>query len=1154
MNLLPPRIKGPLSECSTRIRVESQFPGADVEVVDVGTATVVATGTASSATQDFTVTATLVPGHRVAARQTLGTDASGLSAESVELQSRPEPVGPVAFATPLFQCGRCLWLEGLVPGARVEIRDASGPLGSGEAPFGIARVHLGGSISSGSAPVTARQEACGVGGPDTDAPAILPLPAEPGARQRLPAPTLESPLLECSHKVGVGDVFPGATVELKRSSGPDLQACFDLPALRFGVNPPLVLAETVQARQRFPQCEVDGEWSPPEVVELLEPVPPPTVKEPLCAGGTTITLCGLKAGARVRITIAPHHHHGGIPLGGDVYEAIAPDDGCFDFALATPGLPGGGAVYATQELCSKESEPSNVVHVHETPEKLPTPDIPGPLFECATVVHVESLHPGTRVYVVSAALGEIGDQQVYADEADVTVAPLLQAGDQITAYAIGCGLRSDSSVPEPVRDLERLQPPRVAEPLYSCSDAVEVVDVVPGAWVDIFVDGVWAGRAKAGSDEVEVPVQVGELEVGDTVTARQTLCGRQSELSQGVTVVLFDGRWVRIGGDDKSEILAVHVGLLPTGQIVIFAGDQYTNDSQPIDNTRLMDSEPPYDVRSITGLPSSANLFCSGHCQLADGTILVASGTKSRPNPEGGHGKHWFGLRDCVRFEGEPEGSEAWVPQGPLSTARPGDVRSGWSTEDTGGRWYPTLITLPDGRALALGGHPLEGDQRHTNTSLELFAPATGTWSLVGSSDYPNIPGAGEVPDRDNHSEYPRMHVLPEGTVFVASNMQDGDVHKWTPDTDPSAWTRVDGPPPGYSGNPQPYTTVLLPLSHLDEHRARILICGRTTAYTIEPEGDSPAAMGSWTATGGRSLNDYPSTSVDNPARIYPLATLLPTGEVLVSGGTTNGRDANALKKPEIYTPSTNSWRTVHAEADRVRNYHSTALLVPSGAVWHSGSNFDCEPGTSSQDRTVELFEPWYFCEHRPALVGATQRVCQGDELRVETPDAHRIEKVVLVRCGTFTHAFNPDQRLVDVSFRRSRERYNLLIASLPLNPAILIVGWYLLFVLDHHGVPSRGRFVQVCHGGGSSGSGSGSGSGLTIDREWLIELLELLRWLRIAPEEWRWLQRALERQEEWSARFGPIEGRLEELEKLLRTAEQRWREIEARVRKLEKG
>jgi hypothetical protein len=110
----------------------------------------------------------------------------------------------------------------------------------------------------------------------------------------------------------------------------------------------------------------------------------------------------------------------------------------------------------------------------------------------------------------------------------------------------------------------------------------------------------------------------------------------------------------------------------------------------------------------------------------------------------------------------------------------------------------------------------------------------------------------------------------------------------------------------------------------------------------------------------------------------------------------------------------------------------------------------------------VEVFEPWYFCHDRPVLRGATSRVPHGGSLYLETPDADRIEKVVLVRCGSFTHAFNPDQRLVEVPFRRSKDSRDVLIATLPTNPAILIVGYYLAFVIDDAGVPSEGHFVQV--------------------------------------------------------------------------------------------
>ena len=147
----------------------------------------------------------------------------------------------------------------------------------------------------------------------------------------------------------------------------------------------------------------------------------------------------------------------------------------------------------------------------------------------------------------------------------------------------------------------------------------------------------------------------------------------------------------------------------------------------------------------------------------------------------------------------------------------------------------------------------------------------------------------------------------------------------------------------------------------------------------------------------------------------------------------------------------------------RVRNYHSTALLMPNGAVWHSGSNRDCVPGPEGKDRTVEIYEPWYFCGPRPVIAGVTSRVCAGEKINIETPNPKQIDEVVMVRCGSFTHAFNPDQRLVSVPFERSPKTGNLLIATLPNNSAVLVPGYYLLFILTVDHVPSEGRFVQVC-------------------------------------------------------------------------------------------
>ena len=65
-NLLPPRIKGPATECSTQIWVQGQFPGATVEVVDATSGTVVATGPpASPPEQLFSNVSALIPGRKL---------------------------------------------------------------------------------------------------------------------------------------------------------------------------------------------------------------------------------------------------------------------------------------------------------------------------------------------------------------------------------------------------------------------------------------------------------------------------------------------------------------------------------------------------------------------------------------------------------------------------------------------------------------------------------------------------------------------------------------------------------------------------------------------------------------------------------------------------------------------------------------------------------------------------------------------------------------------------------------------------------------------------------------------------------------------------------------------------------------------------------
>ena len=154
------------------------------------------------------------------------------------------------------------------------------------------------------------------------------------------------------------------------------------------------------------------------------------------------------------------------------------------------------------------------------------------------------------------------------------------------------------------------------------------------------------------------------------------------------------------------------------------------------------------------------------------------------------------------------------------------------------------------------------------------------------------------------------------------------------------------------------------------------------------------------------------------------------------------------------------SWRVL-PEAERPRQYHSVALLMPDGAVWVAGSNFNSGTGLANRELHIEIFEPWYFCGRRPVITEAVETACHGEEFEIRTPDADSIQQVVLVRCGSVTHNFNPDQRHISLEF--GHENRDILIATVPNNAAVAIVGYYLHFVIDGTGRPSLGKFIQIC-------------------------------------------------------------------------------------------
>lgn len=489
-----------------------------------------------------------------------------------------------------------------------------------------------------------------------------------------------------------------------------------------------------------------------------------------------------------------------------------------------------------------------------------------------------------------------------------------------------------------------------------------------------------------------------------------------------------------------SEVLAAHAALLPTGHIVYFSGSEYNgaqHDEQDFDHTRLY--EYATDTVQQVGSPAS-DLFCCGHAFLHDGRLLVAGGTESYP-VGGKHHHHWPGSRTAWIFD---HGRRVWVDMAEMG----------------GGRWYPTLVTLADGRVLVMSGHPDQADDRHTNDTPEVYDPDANVWIQRRALGVQGWPWP-EHPDQVMPITYPRMHLLPGGDVLCVTPLDEtARSVRYDPTTE--EWRHVGQAlaNPDYLNPSLTYgrntTSVLLPLLLSQDHRPRVLVCGSDRPLRIDLGEPEPA----WVPTAPRRL-------AGRPRRYNLTAVLLPTGDVFISGGVSDAAvtDANAVRTAELYDPESDTWEVLE-QAEVVRNYHSVALLLPDGRVWTAGSNKDHAPSgpppePDTRELRIEIYEPWYIGRPRPRITAAPRRTRYSARFDVFTEEARGIGRVVMLRSGSSTHAFDADQRYVEVAFDRVGDHH--LVVAAPSDPSVAPPGAYLVFLLDaSSGVPSEGRFVLL--------------------------------------------------------------------------------------------
>jgi hypothetical protein len=577
----------------------------------------------------------------------------------------------------------------------------------------------------------------------------------------------------------------------------------------------------------------------------------------------------------------------------------------------------------------------------------------------------------------------------------------------------------------------------------------------------------------------------------DTVVLRSEL----GEIRFEIWIAPLEGQW-RAAGQDGRElntgVVGVHSALVRQGDRarVLFFSPPGRHPDGHWDGGELNNMDVAmWDIGTnrVTITNFSQNLFCSGHALLPDGRLLIA----------GGHIGIWDNnARGAFIFDAFLASSaEAISPLNFL--AQPVRMQNA--------RWYPTVTALPDGKMLISSGRgtPLAngisdpGWYRTIARDYEVFQlgdPAYPIGGLVG-----RFQGNG-LEERDvDFATYPATFVLsrgngyPNGAVFM-QEQRLGRIYAYRPAAErvleqaqddrrqSVTWTMHHQ---GSRSYPYYGAAVLLPFASNSPRHLRVLVTGgqgrRYVHNPLDLDSNQPATATTEIFDFDNALplnrqRGWRTTSPMGNARFLHDATLLANGEVLISGGASQGWtnvNHGPVFNAELFDPVNESFRPA-ARASIERRYHSVALLLPDGTVLKAGSTGGYTNETLQPQLVAERYFPPYMWRGPKPVISTINGVspnvnrllyAQSFDVEIQGTDLSGM-RAALVRTTSVTHGNNMDQRYVWI------EAYELgptangdgvrLRVRTPEHGSIAPPGDYMLVVVDRFGVPSPAKFIRL--------------------------------------------------------------------------------------------
>lgn len=487
-----------------------------------------------------------------------------------------------------------------------------------------------------------------------------------------------------------------------------------------------------------------------------------------------------------------------------------------------------------------------------------------------------------------------------------------------------------------------------------------------------------------------------------------------------------------------TPVEVIHAALLHTGK-VLFIAEAYFSD------TVLWDPEDPVEATAFTLLNGAAtglgtvSLACSGNCILSDGKVLAVGGDS---------------LPRATARKFNPATNQ-WEMAGTM--AHP--------------RWYPTCVKLGDdsGRVLVVGGTSIANNNSGTVPEMEIYDESSNSFSPVWGPAGPPDTSA----NRSFPKLYPGLHLMPNGAIFHPRVGDRSGADRTATFTftalDRGSWTEVTDLATD-ADRPNGMSVLVLKQVPTDPDRVLVVGGGFGTVASSIAVVEVPASAGSLWLTGS-----FP----DGVERALVNAVALPDGSVFICGGIfasgtpLNGGAAMLYRPPA--GPGLGTLSTM-ATVQFQRRHHSTALLLPSAKVMVTGD--------SSQ--TIEVFSPPYLFDSlgnplpesaRPDITSFPDPdlgtiVLHGSTFAVGTSNPASIDRVVLVKPVACTHQTDTEQHVVRLTHTVSGP--SSLSVTAPdgrVYPygvagghthAIAGRGYYMLFLINTAGVPSRAKFIKL--------------------------------------------------------------------------------------------